>query len=235
MNQETIMLRAPGNNNFQYTEAIKTLRTNIQFSGSDIKNVLITSTAPNEGKSTVSLSLAQAFAESGKRTCYIDADIRKSVIVSRYRIGVRTVGLSQILTGQVDFQDAIYKTNFEYLDLVFPGPYSPLPTELFEDEMCARFFQYIEEQNYDFVVIDSPPLGTVIDAAILSRFADGVALVVESEVTTNKIFKRVKTQLDKTEAKFLGVILNKVKMNKGSYYSSYYGSYKSYGYGGEDD
>jgi capsular exopolysaccharide family len=232
MNKDYLYLTPPAADSFQYVEAIKTLRTNIQFSGSDIKNVLITSVHPNEGKSTVSFSLALAFAESGKKTLYIDADIRKSVFLQRQGIAIETVGLSQVLSGQVKIEDAIYVTNIDSLDVVLPGPVSPLPTELFEDAMCEKFFKYINEQNYDFVIIDSPPLGSVIDAAILSKYADGIALLVESEVTTNKVFKRVKSQIDKTEKRFLGVIINKVRMNKGSYYGKYYGHYGHYGESG---
>ena len=126
-------------------------------------------------------------------------------------------------------ENGFYETDqVPFLDIVLAGPYSPNATELFEDEMCERLFTFIKEQNYDVVVIDTPPIGTVIDAAILSRFADGAALVVESDGTGRRMFKRAKEQLDKTGVRFLGVILNKVNMTKSGYYSSYY-SYKKYG------
>lgn len=230
MNQTVLQLQALSEaDDFRYIEAIKTLRTNILLSGSNVRRILLSSTAPNEGKSTLSLALARAFAESGRRTLLLDADIRKSMFTVRHQIHRETIGLSQLLSGQGSLEDGIYTTNVENLDVILPGPYSPSPTELFEDEMCGKLFRYIEEQNYDFVIIDSPPLGSVIDAAILSRYADGAALVVESEVTTKRLFSRVKAQLDRTGVRFLGVILNRVKMDKGSYYGNYYGYYKKYG------
>lgn len=224
-----INLSLPEEKDFKFNEAIKTLRTNIQFSGSKVKTVLVTSTAPNEGKSSVSIELAHAFATSGKRTLFIDADIRKSVIVGRYSIKDEVVGLSQILSGQVSIDDGIYETEYPNLNVIFAGPYSPNPTELFEDEMCWKLFKTVKDMGYDYIVIDSAPLGSVIDAAILARFADGAALVVESEVTRKRMLKKVKEQLDRTGIRFLGVILNKVKMDKGSYYSSYYYGSGEYG------
>ena len=94
--------------------------------------------------------------------------------------------------------------------------------------MCEKLFQFIKEQNYDIVIMDTAPIGTVIDAAILTRYADGAALVIEVEVTSRRLFQRAKEQLDRTGVKFLGVILNKVNMTKSGYYNSYY-SYHKYG------
>ena len=101
--------------------------------------------------------------------------------------------------------------------MILAGPYAPNVTELFEDEMCDKLFQTIKEENYDIVILDTAPVGTVIDAAILTKYADGAALVAESEVTSRR------------------VILNKVNMTKGGYYNSYYKKYgkkyEKYGYG----
>lgn len=223
MNYNTLNLSLGQSDDFRYNEALKTLRTNILFSGSKVKNILITSTSPNEGKSTISFDLARTFSESGKKTLYIDADIRKSEFVTRYKVAGKTVGLSQILTGQVKMEEAFYQSpEIPNMDLIMAGPYSPNPTELFEDEMCAHLFTFIQEQDYDIVIIDTPPVATVVDAAILAKYADGAALVVESEVTGRKIFQRAKEQLDRSGVRFLGVILNKVNMSKSGYYSRYY-------------
>lgn len=230
MNAQVLELRFNDTEDFSFNEAIKTLRTNLQFSGSRVKKVLITSVAPNDGKSIITMMLAKAFAESGKKTVVIDADVRKSVLRNRYSIEMETSGLTQVLTGQVQPKDAVYHTSVPNLDLVLSGPYSPTPTELFEDVMCANFFHYLTEQGYDMVLIDTPPLGTVIDAAILARYSDGIAIVAASEDTSRRALQRVKEQIDKTGVRFLGVILNKVRMDKGSYYSSYYHGY-GYGYG----
>lgn len=230
MNTQVLELRFNDTEDFSFNEAIKTLRTNLQFSGSRVKKILITSVAPNDGKSIITMMLGKAFAESGKKTVVIDADVRKSVLRNRYGIELETFGLTQVLTGQVQPKDAVYHTSVPNLDLVLSGPYSPTPTELFEDVMCANFFHYLTEQGYDMVLIDTPPLGTVIDAAILARYSDGIAIVAASEDTSRRALQRVKEQIDKTGVRFLGVILNKVRMDKGSYYSSYYHGY-GYGYG----
>ena len=231
INKHEVTLKLDPDDDFRYSEALRTLRTNLMFSGSKVKNILITSTSPNEGKSTTSFELARVFAESGKRTLYLDCDIRKSEFISVHQIQGETVGLSQILTGQVRIEDGFYADpHMPNLDMVFAGPYSPNPTELFEDEMCDKLFQFIKELDYDVVIMDTAPIGTVIDAAILTRYADGAALVIESEVTSRRLFQRAKEQLDKTGVRFLGVILNKVNMTKGGYYNRYYSKYgKKYG------
>jgi len=241
INKKTVNMKLAPDDDFRYSEALRTLRTNILFSGSKVKNILITSTSPNEGKSTTSFELARVFAESGKHTLYLDCDIRKSEFVAVHQINGETVGLSQMLTGQVPLEEGFYNDpKMPNLDMIFAGPYSPNPTELFEDEMCEKLFQFIKELNYDIVIMDTAPIGTVIDAAILTRYADGAALVIEAEVTSRRLFQRAKDQLDRTGVKFLGVILNKVNMTKSGYYNSYYsyhkygkkyGKYSKYGYG----
>ncbi len=236
-NKHSISLSLNDENDFRYSEALRTLRTNITFSGSRVRNILITSTAPDEGKSMVSFDLARAFAESGKKCLYIDCDIRNSEFVKVHQIQGETVGLSQILTGQIAIEDGFYNDpKIPNLDLILAGPFSPNATELFEDDMCDQLFASIKELHYDIVILDTAPIGTVIDAAILTKYADGAALVVESEVTGRRMFQRAKEQLDRTGVRFLGVILNKVNMTKNSYYSHYYnykkyGRYDKYGYG----
>lgn len=245
MNYRSLTMITPTEKDFRYSEAIRTLRTNILFSGSNVHTVLITSASPNEGKSKISFDLARAFAESGKRTLYVDCDIRNSEFVTVH--GVRDTaqsempGLSQMLTGQIPIEDGFYKTEvIPNLEMVMSGPYSPNAAELFEDDMCECFFNTIREEGYDMVILDTAPIGTVIDAAILSRYADGTVLICESETTSRKLLKKAKTQLDRTGTRFLGVIINKVNMSKNGYYGNYYKKYSSkndeygnYGYYGE--
>jgi capsular exopolysaccharide synthesis family protein len=242
MNRTEITL--PGKPDYKYNEAIKTLRTNIQFSGSSLKTIIITSTAPDEGKSSISWDLAFSFAEAGKKILFIDADLRKSVFLKRHNIRTKVTGLSEMLSGQARLQDGIYETNIPNLFMIYAGPFTPNPTELFEDRNCDELFRMVQEDGtYDYIIVDTAPLGTVIDAAVLARHADGIAVVVESEVTSRRLLSKVNQQIEKTGVRNLGVILNKVRMSKGSYYNSYYyhygrkkyGSYSddyySYGYG----
>ena len=155
-NKHKITLTLAPDDDFRYSEALRTLRTNLMFSGSRVKNILITSTSPNEGKSTISFELARVFAESGKRTLYVDCDIRKSEFIKVHQISGKTVGLSEILTGQVPIEDGFYTDdNIPNLDMILAGPYAPNVTELFEDEMCDKLFQTIKEENYDIVILDT--------------------------------------------------------------------------------
>lgn len=110
---------------YQYEEAMKTLRTNIQFSGSGLKVIMLTSTMPDEGKSETSSQLAISMAQTEGRVLFIDADIRKSVLVSRFGFGQQIYGLTQYLTGQKLLGDILYHTNLPNLDIIFSGPMAP--------------------------------------------------------------------------------------------------------------
>ena len=118
------------NNNYFIREAFNTLRTNILFSGRDIKTIIITSCIAHEGKSTVSFELCRSLAEGGKRVLFVDADLRKSVLATRITKERGITGLSQLLSGQIGVDDAIYGANVPNLDIIFAGPYPPNPTEL---------------------------------------------------------------------------------------------------------
>lgn len=220
---------------FKSNEAFKTLRTIILFSGSDIKVITLTSSTPNEGKSSVSFQLASSFAQANNRVLFIDADIRKSVIAGRYKVEGNISGLTHYLTGQRSKAEVIYETSIINMDIIFAGPVSPNPTELLSSDKFEKLIAE-ERENYDYIIIDAPPLGSVIDAAIIARYADGSIIVVESGVISYKMVQRVKEQLDKGGCRVLGAVLNKVDFERDSYYGNYYGKYygKYYGSYGED-
>lgn len=209
---------------FKANESFKTLRSNIVFCGNDIHSITLTSFSPNEGKTSVSFQLAISFAEIGKKVLFIDADIRKSVLVSRYKASGEIVGLTHYLTGQKSIDDIVYATNIPNLEVIFSGPVSPNPTELLGGMMFKDLMEQ-ERENYDYIIVDAPPLGSVIDAALIAKCADGAVIVIESGAVSYKMIQRVKTQLDKSECRILGVILNKVDMKSNAYYGNYYGSY----------
>lgn len=124
MSREVVTLAKKTKGEYSYNEAIKTLRTNVQFCGSNLRRILLTSAFPDEGKSDVTFALASSLAQIGKKVILIDADIRKSVMVSRYQVETEINGLSQYLTGQREMEEVIYNTNFEGLSIIFAGPYS---------------------------------------------------------------------------------------------------------------
>lgn len=227
---QTIVFRKNEKLDFKANEAFKTLRTNILFCGSDIKVIALTSSTPNEGKTSTSLQLAKSFAEAGKKTLMIDADIRKSVIVGRYKISGEVAGLTHYLTGQREMEEILYGTNEDNLDTIFAGPVSPNPSELLGG---ARFGELVETArgNYDYIIIDAPPLGSVIDAALIAKHADGALMVIESGAISYHLAQRVKEQLEKSECRILGVVLNKIDLDGNSYYGNYYGKYYGNYYG----
>lgn len=212
---------------YNYVEAIKTLRTNLQFSGSSIRVIMFTSSIPNEGKSETSFQLAASLAQLGKHVLLIDADIRKSVTVSRYQLDHEVNGLSQYLSSQVTKEEAIYQTNVNGLEVMFAGPYSPNPAELLEEEMFTKLVLWARE-TYDYVVIDTPPMGNLIDGAIVARHCDGAVLVIESGAISFRLLQKVKAQLEKSGCRILGTVLNKVTVDHSGYYR-YYGKYGRYG------
>lgn len=215
---------------YRANEAYKTLRTNIQFCGNEIKVLTFTSCTPNEGKSSVSFNLAVSFAEVGKKVILIDADLRKSVLIGRYKVGEIDYGLAHFLSGQSNLEDVLYSTDIQNLDIIFSGTHSPNPAELLNN---SRFVNMIAElrETYDYVIIDTPPLGSVIDSAIVAKISDGAVLVVEANSISYRFAQGVKGQLEKSNCKILGAVLNKVPMEKNGYYGRYYGRYYGKYYG----
>ena len=209
---------------YRSNEAYKTLRTNLEFSGSDNKAIVLTSSTPNEGKSTVSLGLALALVESGKRVLFVDADLRKSVLVGRHKVTEEVKGLSHYLSGQADLNDVICRTQEPGLFVIFAGVVPPNPSELLGQKRFAHLIESAKD-IYDYVIIDAPPLGNVIDAAVISKVCDASVLVVAAKMVSYKFVRTVKEQLEKTGCPILGVVLNKVDMKQNKYYGKYYGNY----------
>lgn len=204
-------------------EAINQLKTNIEFAGSDIKSVLITSCAPNEGKSTVAFELSRSFANEGKKVCYVDGDLRKSVFNTRYHVVSREMisGLSGALSKDYTAGNSVNNTNIPNLDVITSGRRVPDPTALFKSERMDLLLDVVRK-HYDIVIIDSPPLGSVIDAAILAPKCDGTVLVVESNGTSGRMAQKVVRQLEMANANILGVVINKAPTENKKYYY-YYG------------
>lgn len=224
--EQKVVLTDIRKKDYFYEEAIKTLRTNIQFTGKNVKTIMFTSCFPNEGKSDVTFQLCQEIGNMGKRVLLIDADIRKSAYVSRYRIKQKVNGLSQYLSGQLAKEFLIYQTNFLNVDIIFAGPMAPNPSELLEEEAFRELLTEVRGY-YDYIIIDTPPVGSVIDAAIIAKESDGAVLVIESERVSYKVAQKSMEQLEKTGCKILGAVLNKVNIEKNKYYGKYDYYYKS--------
>ena len=210
MSRRIVELSRDMKDDYNYNESIKTLRTNILFCGSKVRTIMFTSSVPDEGKSDITFAAAQSMAQLGKKVLVIDADIRRSVLVSRYQLGERVNGLSQYLSGQKQLEEVVYDTNVENLSVIFAGPYSPNPAELLEEKLFTRLLEY-GRNEFDYIMIDTPPMANLIDGAIVARQCDGAVLVIESGAISYRIEQRVKSQLEKSGCRILGVVLNKVE------------------------
>lgn len=220
-----VVLTDPKKPNYFYEEAVKTLRTNVQFGGRGIQSIVLTSCFPNEGKSDIVMQLAREFGNMGKKVLLLDADIRKSALAARYQVTQTVRGLSQYLSGQTTLPAIIYQTNFDGVDVIFSGPSAPNPSELLEDEAFAELLAEMK-RHYDYILIDTPPINGIIDAAVIAKQCDGAILVIESKLVSYRIAQKAKDQLEKSGCRILGAVLNKVDQEQDRYYSKYGYYYK---------
>lgn len=210
-------------------EYYNALQTNIQLSGDKLKVIAISSVKPGEGKTTTSINIAWTFARSGYKTLLLDADIRNSVMSGIFKSREKITGLTDFLAGTTDLSQGLCETNIENLFVVQSGTVSPNPTALLQshnfDEMMTTLRKY-----FDYIIVDTPPIGVVIDAAIIAQKCDASVLVTEASATKRREIQKAKNQLEQTGIPFLGVVLNKfdIQLEK---YGSYglYGEYGSYG------
>ena len=187
---------------FKTREAYNTLRTNVQFCGNDVKIISLTSCVPNEGKSMVSFNLAISMAETGKKVLFIDADLRKSVLIGRYKINKAIKGLTQYLSGVEQLDDVRYSTNVKNMDLILSGPVPPNPAELLNNEKFTKLLETARKE-YDYVIIDTPPIGQVIDPAIVAQQTDGVIFLISQANISYKYAQKQIEQMRKSGCRIL--------------------------------
>lgn len=198
-------------------EAYKTLRTNLMFSGAGVKTIMITSSNENEGKSTVSTELARSLAEAGKKTLFIDADMRKSVILKN---NDNVKGLSELLLDMCSADDVIYGTQDENFDVLFTGHFPPNPVEILGGDKFKALLDELKK-TYDYIIIDTPPIGIVIDAAVIASCCDGAVLVLAYRKTDRKSAKEAKEQIEKSGCKVLGAVINETEKKNSTYMKKY--------------
>lgn len=206
-------------------EAFRGLRTNILFStaGAPPKVIVVASAGMNEGKTVIASNLAATLAESGARVILIDADMRHPSCHPHFGVS-NDVGLSTFLTGR-GFDEVVHEVGATRLAFVAAGPHPPNPAELIGSTRMAEAVARLREE-YDFVVIDSPALLPVTDGVILSRYADGVVLVVRAQDTSRDMVLRARDLLRVANAHVLGAVMNNTDVGWGNYqYGGYYGRY----------
>ncbi len=211
------------------SEAFRTLRTNIQFSSIDkeIKTIIVTSSSPTEGKSTVSANLASILAQNDKKVLLIDCDFRKPRAHQNFGIS-NYQGITNVLMGDKSLSDVIYKyDSMDNLNILTSGPIPPNPAELLGSNRMKSFLDSIKE-DYDMIILDTPPIGLVTDSAVLSTIADALMYVVAVGQTDVEVIKTAKESLDKVRANIIGVVLNKIPIEGRSYYKYHYYQYDRY-------
>lgn len=207
-------------------EYYNALRTNIQLSGNNLKVISITSVKPGEGKSTTSTNIAWAFARAGYKTLLIDADIRNSVMSGVFKSREKITGLTEFLSGTTDLSQGLCDTNVENLFVIQAGSVSPNPTALLQSENFATMLDALRKY-FDYIIVDTAPIGVVIDAAIITQKCDASILVTAVGETNRRDVQKAKGQLEQTSKPSLGIVLNKLNTSVEKYGS--YGAYGNYG------
>lgn len=202
-------------------EAYRSLRTNIQYSSIDEKFrvIVVTSSEPAEGKSTTAGNLALVLAQSGKHVLLVDCDMRKPSVHKKFKIS-NMAGLSDLLINKNVMEEVAFKFN-ENLDIVTSGSIPPNPSEMLASKRMEKYLEDMKEE-YDYIVLDTPPLRAVTDAQILSTKADGTVLVVKAEQTKRDSVLNAINLLKKVNSTIIGTVLNNVD-NKSNKYYYYYG------------
>ena len=217
---------------FQFVEAYKSLRTNLEFlsASSGCKVILITSSVPEEGKSNVAINLATTMAAGGKKVVLVDGDLRKGSLSRYLHLNRNRPGISNVVANQCTLTDALVRFKNVQFTLLPVGPLPPNPSEMLATPAVEALFKGLREY-YDYVIVDTPPVSVVTDAAVMCRFADGVILVVRPGVTTTQGAKK---NLEAVHAHILGVVLNGYDAKRAGHKDGYYYSY-SYDYYKHDD
>lgn len=224
-----------GQLDYHAKEAINTLCTNLSLAGGDFKKLMLTSSHPEEGKSFVAMNLMRSFAELGLRVVLVDADIRASRLIGTYDIsieaeeGKKPMGLSAYLAGRCSLEDILGSTNIPNAWMVLAGKTVINSLSLFSTRRFDTLVNKLAE-NFDIVLVDAPPIGTIIDPARIAESCDGMLLVVQSGAVVVQELASVIRQIEKTRCPLLGTVLNKFddKQYGNKYYYRKYGSYGKY-------
>lgn len=225
---------------FAYREAYKLLRTNLNFITSAMgkcKKIVVTSSMPNEGKSVFAINLAITLAENGAKVLLADCDMRNPSVHRYLRVKENYLrGLSTVLSGKEELSDCIFfhpKYNFSF---ILSGTIPPNPSELLGSSRMGEMLDSLED-SFDYIICDAPPAGIVTDPMVLSRYADGVLLVVRQGSTRRNQVRAAKQSFLDVHANLLGVVLNRCDIRDvcDRYSYHHYGYSYAYGYGNQEE
>ncbi len=215
---------------FAVTEAYKLIRTNIMFSlpkSEGGKTIAVTSSIPNEGKTTTAVNLAITFAQLGAKVVLIDCDLRKSR-VHRYLSLERGTGISDVLCGFAELDKVLHRDVRENLDVITAGEIPPNPAELLSNEAFEELLGELSTR-YDYVFIDTPPVTVVTDGVIIAKKTSGVVIIARGNVTTYDVLDETVTSFKRNYVNIIGMVMLDGRA-KGKYYSSKYKYYKKSNY-----
>lgn len=213
-------------------ECMRSVRTNLLFMSPDkpFRRVVVTSSGPQEGKSTTAINLGIAMAQSGSRVLLIDTDMRRPRLHKAFGVG-NEFGVSSLVVGEGKLDDAIKSTDVNGLFLMPCGPIPPNPAELLHTQAFSDLLNKLGER-FDRIILDTPPVGAVADAVVLSTQVDGVVMVLKAGQTNRDVARRTVRALQDVKANIYGAVLNDVNLEKSKYGDYYYGyAYRYYGYG----
>lgn len=216
-------------------EALNTLCTNIVFCGEDMRSILVTSCREHEGKSFVSMGIMRTLASMGYSVVLVDADLRRSMLASKFGLHFPAdgLGLSHYLSSRrLTLDDVAYETDLPGAYIIPEGRDVVNSMQLLNN---LRFSQLIDQlsQRVDYVIVDTPPVGAIVDAAVVASACNGAILVVTSNEPTRQELINAKQQIEKSGCPVIGAVLNKVQMNRSSskyYHRASYAAYESKSY-----
>ena len=222
---------------FNYVEAYKMLCTNFEFiaAAQDCKNIVITSTMANEGKTNISVNLAQTLSGYDKKVCLVECDLRRPSAHRLILLSRNTEGLTNVLKGEIELSKAIRKVENSNMSLLLAGSTPPNPSELLASDKMKKVIDELA-QEYDYIIYDTPPVLLVTDAATLGKYMDGALLVVSHNKIEKNLVLKAKKNLVSAGVKILGAVYSMYNAKTAETYSryssyNYYYYYGGYGYG----
>ncbi|NPV60691.1 MAG: polysaccharide biosynthesis tyrosine autokinase [Actinobacteria bacterium] len=215
-------------------EGYRNLRTNLQFLNLDgtTRLIMVTSASPEEGKTSVSANLGAALSEMGRKVLVVEADLRRPVL-SKFLVEKQPKGLTSVIMGAAELGEAIVTTGNDNFHVLMSGPKPPNPAELVSSQAMQELLRRLREE-YDYVIVDAPPVLAVSDAIAMAPMMDGVLVVASHGIANRDGARHTMELLSKVETRVLGVVINNVEMT-GRYGYGYYAPYYYYSYGGETE
>lgn len=220
---------------FNYVESYKMLCTNIEFISvaQKCKSIMITSTLADEGKTNCAVNLALTLSGYGKKVCLVECDLRKPSIYKFIDSKRNTEGLTNVLKGETDISKALRKVSDTKMSILLAGVSPPNPSELLASEKMKRVVEELEEE-YDYIIYDTPPSLIVTDAAVLGKYMDGAFIIIKHNSTEKNLVTKTKNNLENAGVKIFGAILSGYNEKSVGGYSGY-SAYNYYCYGKNED